>query len=80
MKAIDAGSDNAVFFPAGQPVGGGAVEEIVLAATFPNKVPRILGVDANGAFTMIVDGVKCAGVFALELALLVGDFVLVIAG
>ena len=29
---------------------------------------------------MIVDGVKCACVFALELALLVGDFVFVVAG
>src|SRR5262245_41080237 len=48
VEPLDAGADDLVVPPADEPVGRGAVEEVVLARAFPDEVPAVLGIDPDG--------------------------------
>ena len=78
MQAVDAVLNDVVVAPVDQPVGGGAIEEVVLSGSLPDEVPRILRIDGEEAAAMRFDGLECAGGGLGEAALLVGDGVLVV--
>src|SRR5271156_6500830 len=61
MQPRQAGLDHLVIPPADQPVGRGAVKEIMFASTLPDKVPAVLGVDANGPAPSAASGMESAG-------------------
>ncbi len=56
-----AGLDDVVIPPTHQPVGGGAVEEIMLAGTLPDKVPAVLRIDPDGTTAATVAHMESAG-------------------
>ncbi len=51
MQAVDGEVNHVVVAPVDEPVGGGAIEEVVFAGSLPDKMPRILriaGEDDHG--------------------------------
>src|ERR1041384_3976842 len=60
MQPVDRGLDDAIVGPAHQPVGGRAVEEVMLAGPFPDEVPAMLRVDADRSATPARYDAKCA--------------------
>ena len=61
MEPFDAGLDDLVIPPADEPVRRRSVEEVVLAGTFPDEVPAVLGVDPDRAAAAAVAHMKRAG-------------------
>src|SRR5262245_20850188 len=49
MQSLEARVDHAVVSPAEQPKRGRSVEEIVLSSSFPNEMPRMLGIESDGS-------------------------------
>jgi hypothetical protein len=80
MEPIDAIPDDAVVAPAHQPVCSSAIKEIVLAGPFPNEMPRVMRVHANGSAPVGVAGVERACGNLRETPLPVSHRVSVIAG
>ena len=72
--------NDVIVAPADEPVGGSAVEEVVLAGALPDEMPRILRIDAENATAMRFDGLEFAGGGLSKASLLVSDGVLVAAG
>ena len=80
MQAVDAEANDMVVAPVDEPVGGGAIEEVVFAGSLPDKMPRILGIAGENTTAMCLEGLELAGGGLVEVTLLVGDRVLVAAG
>src|SRR5262245_42186447 len=51
MKPLDAGLNHLLVRPSHQPIGCSAIEKVVLAGTFPHKVPWIFWIDSDRAAT-----------------------------
>jgi len=79
VQPLQAVVDDPVVLPSHQPVRGGAVEEVVLARALPDEVPRILRIDADGAATVAVVGMKRAREVFLENALPVPHGIAIVA-
>ena len=80
MQAVDGEVNDVVIAPVDEPVGGGAIEEVVFAGSLPDKMPRILRIAGEDTTAMRFDGLELAGGGLGEATLLVGDRVLVAAG
>ena len=54
VQALDGVLDDPLVAPAHQPEGRGAVEEVVLAGAFPDEMPGVSGIHADGAAPVAV--------------------------
>src|SRR5215467_11993623 len=80
MESFDAVVDDALVPPAHQPERSRAVEEVVVARTFPDEVPGIFRIHSNRTPAMSVHRVERSRVGFREIALPVVNRVRVIAG
>src|SRR5258708_17479169 len=78
VQTLDAELNDGLVIPAHQPVRRGPVEEVVFASAFPDEMPRVLGINTDGAPNVPIRRVKIAGASSSSPALVVvhGGFVI----